>query len=139
MKGNGIERDTLDGVITALEKVDDTWQNGRNGLQYADLRDALHYLKAYRKLDSLDAVAFPEDDNPPLSWRELRQMEGKPVWLEVKGYNGCWTIVHWNSNIVFVEFYDWIASPDDFMKAPLVSLDDTNFGTAWQAYRKERE
>ena len=29
--------------------------------------DALYYLKAYRKLDSLDAVAFPEDDNPPLT------------------------------------------------------------------------
>ena len=33
-------------------------------------RDALHYLKEYRKLDSLDAVAFT-DDNPPLDWDEL--------------------------------------------------------------------
>ena len=53
MKGNGIERDTLDGVITAFEKVRDTWQNGRNGLQYADLRDALYYLKKYQKMVSI--------------------------------------------------------------------------------------
>lgn len=79
------------------------------------------------------------EENPPLTWDELKTMEGMPVWVEVKGYNGCWTIVHWNSDIVFVEFYDWIASPDDFMKAPLVSLDNTNFGKTWQAYRKERK
>ena len=53
MKGNGIERDTLDGVITALERVDDTWQNARNGLQYADLRDAIYYLKKYQKMVSM--------------------------------------------------------------------------------------
>ena len=35
-----------------------------------DLTDALHYLKEYRKLDALDNIAFPEDDNPPLTDEE---------------------------------------------------------------------
>ena len=50
MKGNGLEPDTLDGVITALEKVRDTWQNQRNSLEYPDLRDAIMYLKEYQAL-----------------------------------------------------------------------------------------
>ena len=53
MKDNGIERDTLDGVIAALEKVWDTWQNARNGLRYPDLRDAIYYLKEYQRMVSM--------------------------------------------------------------------------------------
>ena len=107
--------------------------------------DALHYLMEYReKHDDIlrmeEALGYCEImDNPPLDWEQLKTMEGKPVWVEINGYNGYWTIVHWNSNIVFEEYYDWIASPEDPMKAPLVSLDDTNFGKTWQAYRKERK
>lgn len=48
MKDNGLEPDTIEGVITALERVRDTWQNGRNSLQYPDLRDAIMYLREYK-------------------------------------------------------------------------------------------
>lgn len=48
MKGNGLEPDTLEGVVTALEGVRDTWQNQRNSLEYPDLRDAIMYLKEYQ-------------------------------------------------------------------------------------------
>lgn len=50
MKGNGIERDTLDGVISAMEKVDAKWHCTVNQMNYADFRDALHYLQEYRDL-----------------------------------------------------------------------------------------
>lgn len=50
MKGNGIEPDTIEGVITALERVQDTWQNQRNSLEYPDLRDAIMYLREYKAL-----------------------------------------------------------------------------------------
>ena len=144
---------TLDEVIWAVENCDSAIDDCAHCAYYKEdcenlrpLRaDALYYLKEYRKDKQIYSYDIARrnleiaERNDPLSWDELKTMEGKPVWLEVKGYNGCWTIVNWNSNIVFLEFYDWIASPDDFMKAPLVSLDDTNFGTAWQAYRKERE
>ena len=129
------------------------------------IADALHYLYEYRSTTHLEEVWQQEAEkckearerftvlykeyqerisnveprNPPLTWDELKQMEGKPVWVEVDGYNGYWTIVHWNRNTVFEEYYDWNASPEDPMKAPLVSLDDTNIGKTWQAYRKERE
>lgn len=139
---------TLDEVIAELEDEE-------------LFADALHYLKQYRSDKAMwaadkkgleDWIEQYKDardrhqqaviellKNDPLTWDELKAMEGKPVWVEVDGYLGYWTIVHWNSNIVFEEYYDWIASPEDPMKAPLVSLDDNNFGKTWQAYRKERE
>ena len=50
MKGNGIERDSLDGVIEAMERVDAKWHSASNQLNYCDFRDALFYLKEYRKM-----------------------------------------------------------------------------------------
>ena len=50
MKGNGLERDTLSGVIEALEKVDKKWQSSKNQMNYADFRDALWYLHEYQRL-----------------------------------------------------------------------------------------
>ena len=50
MKGNGLERDTIDGVIKAFEKVDKKWQSSKNQMNYADFRDALWYLREYRAM-----------------------------------------------------------------------------------------
>lgn len=50
MKSNGLERDTLEGVIKDLEKVDKKWQNSRNQLNYPVLRDAIWYLKKFKYL-----------------------------------------------------------------------------------------
>ena len=71
MKGNGIKPDTLDGVITALEKVRDTWQNARNSLSYPDLRDAIMYLKKYR-----DYKTFTEPRRKRLI-RVLQEVRGE--------------------------------------------------------------
>lgn len=56
MKGNGLDPDTLDGVISALENVRDRWQNQRNCLEYPDLRDAIMYLKQYRDYLNRDTM-----------------------------------------------------------------------------------
>lgn len=48
MKGNGLERDTLDGVIADLEKLERIWKNGGNQMSYATLRDALYYLQEHK-------------------------------------------------------------------------------------------
>ena len=50
MKGNGLETDSLDGVIKDLEYVQRTWKNSVNQLEYPTLRDAILYLKEYRDL-----------------------------------------------------------------------------------------
>lgn len=59
MRGNGLQRDTLEGVIADLTKVKDTWRNDQNCLQYATLRDALHYLyelKLFRQTPQMQAI-----------------------------------------------------------------------------------
>ena len=44
--------------------------------------DALCYLRMYKELAD-DSEAYREwRENPPLTWDELKGMEGKPVWLE---------------------------------------------------------
>lgn len=94
--------------------------------------DALHYLKEYRKLDSLDAVAFSEDDNPPLTWDELKQMAGKPVWVEYGTFSDSgWAFISEISEKGSIEFLlPW---------GLRLVMHEGAIGKTWQAYRKERK
>ena len=113
---------TIDEVIAELED---------EGL----FADALHYLREYRKLDSLDAIAFPEDDNPPLSWQELKQLEGKPVWVELpKSSRKAWGL---NDGTFLDAFGHEIVTIK--VLHDLWHLDKAQMDKTWQAYRKERE
>ena len=56
MKGNGVEKDTLDGVIADLEYVQRTWRNSVNQLEYPTLRDAIVYLKEYREIGKVETA-----------------------------------------------------------------------------------
>lgn len=114
---------TLDEVIKALEDCE--VRGGFFDWKYG-ISDALHYLKEYRKLDSLDAVAFPEDDNPALSWNELKQMEGKPVWIEEKDMPSTWIII-------------WDVTENWLYPTGCDAYRHDEYGNSWQAYRKERE
>lgn len=119
---------TLDEVIHALEVCMEDDAIESEGAYLAT--DALHYLKAYRELDSLDAVAFPEDDNPPLTWYELRTMEGKPVWVEFEKNGNHWLIItDIKSN----------GAVGRGVYGENVPLYKDRIGTDWQAYRKERK
>lgn len=153
--------------------------------------DVLHYLEAFRDAkNSLDTErdryaeavrnceiaenkyrelckTSQELRNDPLTWQELKTMEGKPVWLETCGFdeNGDgkfakkqrWVIVHHFGDEVLQGEYpqmtfitsEW-ADAGIYVKDNKVSrrtLDDeyyritksyVDFGKTWQAYRKER-
>ena len=98
--------------------------------------DALHYLKEFQGLskmwnDKLDK----EQENPPLDWETLKQMEGKPVWVEeydaIDSTRG-WRCCRW----MLVEFVN-----DFYMDARNSDGEQYNFDKGeetWQAYRKER-
>lgn len=68
--------------------------------------------------------------NDPLTWDELKLMEGKPVWIEDGLENGEWYIIE-----CFTESGRFIAhdryADDTVFKA-------IDMGNMWQAYRKER-
>ena len=129
-------------------------------------KTALHYLKEYRSDMQMYAEnqKYWEDElkqkikdfgdakeryikrlkeldigtlNNPLSWQELRQMEGKPVWVEEENQPSQWYLIDEvetdedddpefvSMNVYDCQGYYW------FYK--------NNIGTKWQAYRKERE
>ena len=77
---------TLDEVIKAFEY---TYENDAIAWTYGV--DALHYLKEYKRYQNTPSCNghmalvdyFAESQkNKPLTWDELKLMEGRPVWVE---------------------------------------------------------
>lgn len=68
---------------------------------------------------------FEISDNLPLTWDELKQMKGKPIWVEYSGYTPNWEIVE-NTNIGAA------------VETNMSILHKEDQGTTWQAYRKEK-
>lgn len=126
---------TLDEVITGIRE--------EMGLGDPVLADALHYLKEYR---NCGACAYADSylrctkeyRNDPLTWDELRQMEGKPVWVEPFGAKALhtpgWGLVG-NTSFTTWEGVQCCA----IVKVGMTyALPVAEYGKTWQAYRKER-
>lgn len=116
--------------------------------------DALHYLKAHknqqdfyddgikRTTEMIDkcektVAEYLAVNNPPLTWEELKQMEGKPVWVE--WISGTWKGLHkW----VISHGCDDLTMVFTALDVARVSYDgrlrEISLGKTWQAYRKER-
>lgn len=118
-------------------------------------RDALHYLKVLKDIsdplkvkknsheitcpqcNSVIAILLPES-NEPLTWDELKAMEGKPVWVEADDgkYKG-WVVVE--------KFYSLFENEDLDAHVNLyyfgcsMEYSKEMYRYYWQAYRKERE
>ena len=128
---------TLDEVIKELENRQNfIMYYGQDGTEWQS--DELYYLKEYRdqkeQIDALpdyyDLVNFwaESQENPPLTWDELRQMEGKPVWIQ-EGDHGYWIII---DNFSITSYgYHWLNSAER-------CLEKEYMGISWQAYRKEK-
>lgn len=151
---------TLDEVITGMTEL---ILSGKTADVKSTVREALHYLKEYRskqdtiaeqlaelkqKNDHVCEMAITvckeyerlckrlaeEYRNDPLSWDELKAMEGKPVWVEEKYRNGGLKSYSW-----------WLI---DYLNDDQICLRDqggnpwfiyqAGMGWAWKAYRKER-
>lgn len=139
---------TLDEVIEAYEYcINNNYrdcrgcpygcQDGESGCTNAEEKtDALHYLKEYReKHDDIlrmeEALGYCEImDNPALSWDELKEMGGKPVWVVEEGYQTWeyWSLVYWMKD-------DELTLLNENGRT---TYSKNEQGTVWQAYRKER-
>lgn len=158
---------TLDEVIKAFEICDETVTANCPDCPYdidcenvpgEGLRtDALHYLKEYRNKEmfynqSVDHMVLMMNEhedrvamylaemhkNNPLTWSELKQMEGKPIWLEYNFQIGDkefrdkskrWCIIGefkpWHDTEITITENGFVLSKNEQVKC-------------WQAYRKER-
>lgn len=108
---------TIDEVIFFLEAKQKT--------EYWNIRDdAIQHLREFKELikmwnDKLDK----EQENPPLTWEQLKRMEGKPVWIANNG-TYCWEIIQ--------------GVYDDGVSFGHSFYDRHSFDKEWQAYRKEK-
>ena len=145
---------TLDEVIKANEccnddnRCEDCPYNGIGACALERQTDSLQYLREYREqrdqIDALpeyyDLVNFWAESqaNPPLTWDELKMMEGKPVWVEYNLHIGNkdfrdnskrWCIVRefkpWHDTEIIITENGFVLSKNEQIKC-------------WQAYRKER-
>lgn len=134
---------TLDEVIEANECCDHGEPDSRcedcpyNGIGSCCLEresDALHYLKLLkahcdRVQNQIEDLREEYRPNEPLSWDELKGMEGKPVWVEALLYKQWAVIAYVGSDHIRFEGANLYAPESR------VYMGDDN---GWQAYRKER-
>ena len=100
-------------------------------------KDALHYLKEYRTTQTAYIKAMADlEDNPPLTWDELKQMEGKPVWVELTYEEGHYE--HWGIISGFPKVGYEFMTLKGFHAIDSFSVMEKEQGRTWQAYRKER-
>lgn len=97
-----------------------------------NLSDAITFMQAYRDdkddLTALRAYWKEQHENNALTWEELKQMEGKPVWVEIGDGSRGWVIIRKITDTGIV------SGSDGFIGiATAYGMD-----TTWQAYRKER-
>lgn len=135
---------TLDEVIKAMEfclSLDDMDCGECPAYKQPDCRvdsDALHYLKLFkadcdRVRGQLEDLKQEYRPNTPLTWDELRQMEGKPVWIEAESLS-IGVSPYWNDWYIIKSF-----SNDEFMCCnDGFEWAKERQGRLWQAYRKER-
>lgn len=132
---------TLDEVIEALAR-DEYYCSACPLQEYCEgvtlscyIEDALHYLKWFQARDNMSR-RLDIEDNPPLTWDELKQMEGKPVWVEEENQPSQWYLI----NEVETDEDD----DPEFVSMTVFECQGgywfykNNMGTKWQAYRKER-
>ena len=130
------EMKTLDEVIEELQYWDTCHEYPECFYDDEVTRDALNYLKEYKRVQNkIEKIALGniEDtldklDNKPLTWDELKTMEGKPVWVEAEPING-WVIV---------EIRDSFMKGREYIKFGLLELSNKDLGKTWQVYKKER-
>lgn len=135
---------TLDEVIEELQYWDTCNEYPECFYDDEVTRDALNYLKEYKRVQNkIEKIALGniEDtldklDNKPLTWDELKTMEGKPVWVEgievvIGGSYSMrdWFLIEWidnNNNEVIIR---------DRHGNQILYRD----GSDWQIYRKEHK
>jgi len=111
--------------------------------------DALHYLKEYRTTQTAYIKAMADiEDNPPLTWDELRQMEGKPVWIEeywmpsedeegITEDSEPDTEKYWA--IMYMGLHKILVVNEDINQHLYACDMGNDTAHQWRAYRKERE
>lgn len=81
-------------------------------------------------MQSMPTVDYQETPNGPLTWSELAEMEGQPVYIVEMGARRYWALV------IYVDkdtaYFATLNDPDDYGDKEL-------YGESWVAYRRPKE
>ena len=121
---------TLDEVIKLFEAFSNKRYDLYEGPAQSTVTDALHYLKHLQEYYEMSREHH--EPNPALTWEQLKQMEGKPVWIEFLNDEG-----EWNGEWCLVESSNNILCEILRCKMSWWGLRKITLGKTWQAYRKE--
>lgn len=139
---------TIDEVIEELQYWDTCHEYPECFYDDEVTRDALHYLKEFNRYQNTPSRNghmalvdyFDESQkNEPLTWDELKLMNGKPVWIEGTHHKH-WCIIKGIAKKDLSEM-EYITLAYLNNKNRIVTYDRRkgNFDVTWQAYRKERK
>ena len=125
--------------MKTLEQVIECLESGR--CHYNACQEAVHYLKEYREkllhfeeiykqfLGILqEMVDLETRKKMPLTWEEMRTMNGDSVWIELPA-GGKWYLIQSDvsfGNAIFIERSGY-----------RVNLFEKDLGKTWKAYRKK--
>ena len=133
---------TLDEVLEAIKtksalKLSSRRKDDRWVVPIDLFQEIIYYLKEYQRDKQIYSYDIARrnfelaERNDPLTWKELRSMEGMPVWVELlKGKWKGWDVIGGFDEDDFGIAMVTVRG-DDYYKLDL--------GKTWQAYRKERE
>lgn len=99
----------------------------------------LREFESFRQdYEALKLYWAESQDNPPLTWDELKAMAGKPVWVEILSktlpLESSWGIATGGSYKTWQGVESWtLVRP-----GAVYSLPVAQYGKTWQAFRKER-
>ena len=123
-------------------KCEDCPYNGIGACCAERESDALYYLRDMKNLEEDYDILYnkywrefnQQQVNPPLTWDELKQMEGKPVWVEERSCR-LWIIARNFQRVQYGNIdTEWLRT--DIRE---IYYDKADIGKTWQAYRKEKE
>ena len=130
-----------------LDEVIDYCEGKQTCGEWVGIADAHHYLKELRNITDIpmeyfksgetlqiscpkchtEFVILPESNNA-LTWGELKQMEGKPIWIETDDNEKFWIVV---DNFRTICNQECLCCSKGYMCRSTYVRGD------WQAYRKE--
>lgn len=96
-----------------------------------DMAAPISWAKAYGDFrDDVDSIPTLTPPNDPLTWNELAEMEGQPVYIVEMGARRYWALV------IYVDkdtaYFATLNDPDDHGDKEL-------YGESWVAYRRPKE
>lgn len=136
---------TLDEIIQIFEAFSNKRYDLYEGLSQSLITDTLYYLNTIETTENLYHDAVNElskwkdedwkDRYLPLTWDELKQMKGKPVWLE---YNYHISNEKFRGWCIISEFNPWRDTEFIITNRGFV-LSKNEQDIYWKTYKKERK